>query len=251
MLSKSASFRHQHRESSVTLVLEGSFEQAAYCGRMVLVPGDVLLQPTLDCHAHRLLSANLAILQMPWKQEMSFGGVFRVQETADDIRRAAARDRQEAASLFEGIFRASRPVLAPVGDWEDYLAAEIKRDPSLRIEDLARRIGKRREIVSRGFKRRYGVSPATFRGEIRARAAWVRVMNTRASLTQIAAEAGFADQPHMTREVKRLTGSTPALWRREINAANGTLSLPSSSKSPQGNELTYKMASCDLAKSHT
>lgn len=33
-------------------------------------------------------------------------------------------------------------------------------------------------------------------------------------VNQIAIEAGFADQTHLTRTFRRLTGSTPAAWRR-------------------------------------
>ena len=34
------------------------------------------------------------------------------------------------------------------------------------------------------------------------------------ALTQIAAEAGFADQAHFTRVFRRFYGLTPAAWRR-------------------------------------
>jgi AraC-like DNA-binding protein len=34
------------------------------------------------------------------------------------------------------------------------------------------------------------------------------------SLAAIAAECGFADQPHLTRAVASLTGCPPGFWRR-------------------------------------
>ena len=49
--------RHQHYEAYATVLLRGRFEQSGYAGRMRVAAGDVLVQPTLDCHADRMLSA--------------------------------------------------------------------------------------------------------------------------------------------------------------------------------------------------
>jgi AraC-like DNA-binding protein len=209
--------RHQHVDSYVTVVLEGSFEQAGYFGRIVVRAGDVLLQPTLDYHADRMLSAGLQILRIPWERETSYGGVFRSGD-ADEIRRAASRDYSEATHLLNHLFRVSTPVTALTADWEDLLAARLKGDSSIRIDEFAQQVRKSREAVYRGFMHMYGVSPSSFRGEIRARAAWVRITTTAESLTDIAIDTGFSDHPHMTREVKRLTGRSPASWRRQIAA---------------------------------
>jgi hypothetical protein len=53
------------------------YEQLAYAGRLRLECGDVLLQPTFDCHADRMLSQGLVILRLPWRRECGFGGVYR------------------------------------------------------------------------------------------------------------------------------------------------------------------------------
>jgi AraC-like DNA-binding protein len=209
--------RHQHVDSSVTVVLEGTFEQAGYFGRIVVGPGDVLLQPTLDCHADRMLSAGLRLLRIPWEWESSYGGVFRNADP-DAICTAASRDYVETKHLLKQLFEGTTPVSAPASDWEDLLAARIKSDSSTRIDEFAQQVQKSRETVYRGFMQMYGVSPSGFRGEIRARKAWVRVTDTADSLTNIAIDTGFSDQPHMTRDVKRLTGRTPADWRRQIAA---------------------------------
>jgi AraC-like DNA-binding protein len=47
--------------------------------------------------------------------------------------------------------------------------------------------------------------------------ALIRSLDERSEpLSQLAAEAGFSDQPHATRELRRLTGSTPALLRQSL-----------------------------------
>ena len=42
---------------------------------------------------------------------------------------------------------------------------------------------------------------------------WGLITGTAEPLAGIAAEVGFSDQAHMTRDVKALTGKTPGAWR--------------------------------------
>ncbi|MEO7735173.1 MAG: helix-turn-helix domain-containing protein, partial [Kofleriaceae bacterium] len=78
--------------------------------------------------------------------------------------------------------------------------------------------GVARETVARGFAAAFGVSARQFRAELKAREAWLRIVRTPDSLAAIAAAAGFADQAHMTRGVRALTGAAPAAWRRDQRA---------------------------------
>ena len=54
------------------------------------------------------------------------------------------------------------------------------------------------------------------RRHAKARFAWRQLMTRRSSLTEIALEAGFSDQSHMTRAVRAITGRTPGAWRLHI-----------------------------------
>jgi len=74
------------------------------------------------------------------------------------------------------------------------------------------------ETLSRGFAKVYGTTAATFRAEIRARRALGQIIRTGISLVEIAAAVGFADQAHMTRAVRALTGATPTYWRSKSNS---------------------------------
>ncbi|HEU4731148.1 MAG TPA: helix-turn-helix domain-containing protein [Kofleriaceae bacterium] len=47
---------------------------------------------------------------------------------------------------------------------------------------------------------------------------WLAIVRTRDSLAAIAAATGFADQAHMTRSVRALTGASPSAWRRDLRA---------------------------------
>ncbi len=141
------------------------------------------------------------------------GGVHRLDD-ADAIIRAAETDLAHAARLAFAEVGRNGVQRAPEHDWPDILAQSLIQD---RLESIARwadEHGLARETVSRGFRKAFGVSPTAFRAELRARAGWFKSVFTADRFADIAAEVGFADQAHMTRAVRALTGSPPGYWRR-------------------------------------
>jgi transcriptional regulator GlxA family with amidase domain len=77
------------------------------------------------------------------------------------------------------------------------------------------------ETLSRGFRAAFGVTPARFRGEVRTRRAMEMILQTDASLAEIAIDCGYSDQPHLTRAVVALTGKPPGQWRQSNSFKNG------------------------------
>lgn len=210
--------RHQHFEAYATVVLEGSFEQAGYAGRYVVGPGDILVQPTLDSHASRMLSAGVQLLRLPWSRDITFGGVYRGLDV-DGIRRIATSDIDEAAYCMGQEMRGARLASAVLSDWEDIVVQRMRVEPNVSVQSLAEEMHLSREALSRGFKRCYGVSPVSFRSDMRTREAWLCITGTHVALSEIAIETGFADQSHMTRAIRALTLDTPWSWRNRAWAA--------------------------------
>jgi len=204
--------RHAHAASYVTLVLEGCFEQVGYAGRWRAEAGDVLIQPTLDCHADRMSSRGLVLMRLPWRHEPGLGGVWRGLD-ADAIRRAGEVDPADGRAAVAALVTGRAPLAPVVEHWADPLAARLAEDPRQSIAGWAEAAGRSREATARAFHARFGVAPARLRLELRTRAAWLRIVGTRDALAGIAAEFGFADQAHMTRAVGWLTGATPGQWR--------------------------------------
>ncbi len=205
--------RHQHAEAYATIVLDGAYEQLSYAGRLGIRAGDVVVQPTFDCHADRMLSAGITLVRLPWRREESLGGVYR-KVPIGAIARAAERDIAEAAERLAAALKDAQCERGFVEDWADRLACDLAANPRLRLARWARLHRVTREHVSRCFSAAFGVTPARFRSELSARAAWLRITGTRESLSAIAGDLGFADQAHMTRAVVALTGAAPSLWRR-------------------------------------
>jgi AraC-like DNA-binding protein len=99
-------------------------------------------------------------------------------------------------------------------DWPDALARRLLADPDLSISLWAEAKGLHPGSVSRGFQQQFGVTAAAFRATARTHRALAALEDPALSLAQVADDCGFADQPHMTRAVVGLTGSTPRQLRR-------------------------------------
>lgn len=212
--------RHRHLGAYATIVVEGCFEQVNYAGRVIVRAGDLLINPTLDCHANFMISSGARILRLHWPLETSVGGVRKLRD-ADEIIRTAERDTHLA--VLELLDEVGRDGLqrGECRDWPDLLAADLATGRAGRIDAWAEAYGLARETVSRGFSKAFGVSPAGFRNELRARRAWCLAISTRDRFAEIAAETGFADQAHMTRSIRTLTGAAPKLWRLNLKAGLG------------------------------
>jgi AraC-like DNA-binding protein len=82
------------------------------------------------------------------------------------------------------------------------------------LEDLARLANLSPYHLQRVFTREVGVSPHAFQASVRVAKAKLLVHQGR-PLRTVAAETGFADQSHFTREFKRYTGLTPGAFRAD------------------------------------
>jgi AraC-like DNA-binding protein len=91
----------------------------------------------------------------------------------------------------------------------EYLAAHAREQtPASTLEQIA---GSDRFTLARHFRRAFGTSPDRYRTMRRLALARAAIEGGH-SLARAAAEAGFADQSHMTRQFKRTYGLTPARW---------------------------------------
>ncbi len=87
-------------------------------------------------------------------------------------------------------------------------------DSSLRIADLAAEAGVHPVYLARVFRRYFGSSPGEYARSLRVQRAIADLLATDASLVEIAQSHGFSDQSHFSRAVKRHLGVSPGAWRR-------------------------------------
>ena len=94
---------------------------------------------------------------------------------------------------------------------DDYIDANIGMD--MRIGDLAALAGMSRFHFARTFRATVGTTPHRYVSERRLERARSLLQSSTLQLRDIAAITGFADQSHLTREVKRRFGTTPSVLR--------------------------------------
>lgn len=119
---------------------------------------------------------------------------------------ASGRDRRQAHGPSPGLGRAR----ALIDD-------DPSRDTSL--ADLARETGLSRFQTLRAFRALTGLTPHAYLLQRRIADARRRIAGG-ASLALAAAESGFSDQSHMTREFRRRYGLTPAAYRMACLSCN-------------------------------
>ncbi len=202
--------RHRHDRPYAALVLSGTYEECGSRGRFRVGPGDVLLHNAFDAHLDRFQKQGAQILNLIAGDLPVHFSVGRVRDP-DAIVRVAERDPIDAGVLLHAQLCEAHATLQ---DWPDLLATDLLRDPDCRLQIWARKHGLAAETISRGFGKVFGVTPASFRTEVRARRALALITGSDQTLACIAAATGFADQAHMSRATRALTGSPPSFWRR-------------------------------------
>jgi AraC-like DNA-binding protein len=200
--------RHRHDTPFAAIILAGAYVEAGDTGRHHVVAGDVLVHGAFESHLDRFTrAAEVLVLPLPrdWQ-----GPVHSRLTDPDRIARIAERDPEEARAVLAACLV---PHARHVEDWPDMLAAALIAEPGLGIARWARRQGLHPGSIGRGFRQQFGLSPARFRATARAHRAVRAITATVRPLVEIAAQAGFADQAHMSHAVRCLTGQSPARLR--------------------------------------
>jgi AraC-like DNA-binding protein len=84
-------------------------------------------------------------------------------------------------------------------------------DPGLEVTAVAERVGLSTRQLRRALRTEVGLGPKTFQriGRLQRFLALAR-LGTAGGLAELAPRAGYADQPHLTREARALSGLTPS-----------------------------------------
>lgn len=85
------------------------------------------------------------------------------------------------------------------------------------ISETASRHGISVRQLERRFARNFGLSPKEWLRVKRFEGSLVKLANDKESLANVAADAGYADQSHMTRDYRRATGFTPSQTKEGIS----------------------------------
>lgn len=127
-------------------------------------------------------------------------------------------------AAVETLVRTAGERLAAVDSLDAQVAAAVATcaSPHLSVAALARSVAITERQLLRRFRLAVGYGPQTLGRVLRFQrflAAARRPDQTRSSLASLAADAGYVDQAHLTRECRRLADTTPAaLLAGEVSA---------------------------------
>lgn len=144
--------------------------------------------------------------------------------TLDDVLGSRARelvDRLHATSSWSARFaavddvltralREPRPLRPEIAFTWDRL---VTTAGGIDVHSVAREVAWSRRHLSEQFRVEYGHPPKVMARVMRfERARRLLVSEARPSLADVAATCGYADQAHLTRDWRRLAGTSPAAW---------------------------------------
>jgi len=201
---------HRHTTAYAALVLDGDYEEASIDGRYECARGTLVIHPAWHAHGDSFGPGGATVLNLSLTGHQPDAlHAFTVSSVEAFVRLA---NDNPAAAIHAAIEEAqSHTALSPARWLVRYVEA-LFDEGRVETGELARRIGISPEHASRACKAWFGVGPSSLRRESQLRRA-ILVLQDGGTPSDAVHEAGFCDQPHLTRLLKRMTGLTPARLR--------------------------------------
>ena len=208
------------RGDSVLVLPDGCVDLLWREGELVVAGLDRTARPTRVAPGERILGLRLrpgvagAVLGMPASEVLDVH--VRLEEllgpaaTELSERVAVSEDDDEAFALLEGLVDSAMEAGGP----DPLVLAATRRlgFPGVRVDQLAESLGISDRQLRRRFHRSVGYGPKTLDRILRFRRLVAQAGELAAGerdLARVAADLGYADQAHMTRDCLRLSGLTP------------------------------------------
>jgi AraC family transcriptional regulator len=230
---------HAHDAPLLSLVLEGSATEEVGSHTRELGVQSLLYTPSFESHAHRFLTSGRWL-------NIQFSGAWLARvcggddtlPTAPRLVRGAAvnwasrlgaelREPDAVSRIaIEGaltLLVAELCRLPGVGErwrprWlkvvEEAIDASGTEPPT--VADLAALAGVHGSHLLRTFRRYHGASVAGYARRRRLERARAEIASSTKTLSAIAVDAGFSDQPHFTRLFRAAYGETPGQYARSV-----------------------------------
>lgn len=224
---------HAHDTTGITLVVDGHIRERAHGVEELASPLSVVIKPAGTVHENevgprgaRTIAVDIIDTEEllgndhrlgPWRWSHGGPGVQpllalgRVLLDPD-----AGFDPEEMLLELLGELvdaPAPRPANAPSWVRRAREAIDDLAPEGIEVRELAEILRVHPVSLTRAFRRVYGMPVTRYRRQVRLRRAVEQVVSTDHSLSEIAHRTGYADHPHMCRDIRAATGMTPAALR--------------------------------------
>lgn len=219
---------HAHLSLVLGLVDAGTRDIVLPDGVKRLEPGDGFVIPPDTAHAfaasaagaHRVIVLSPGAIP-PWRAAIIRDDAWTA--AFDALHAAVTAGRPDAVDLAPTLLRETDrlvpratppgPMPRPVRAARRLAGERLGEDIDLRA--LGRLAGLSPFHLHRLYRRAYGLTPAEHRLEARLRLAR-RLILSGVGIAEAAATAGFSDQSHLNRAFRKLMGTSPGRWAREM-----------------------------------
>lgn len=207
---------HRHSDWRVILFLSGATEEVSFGDRGSFRRGAFVVRPPFYAHSDQTVGAQEARYVRLGLTPGAARAYFarhgwralrgQVQFCSFDLARRVSADAggDELLALVDGEAYAAHPPASPMR----HLAARLDNGPQV-LERVADELGLRPYQLTRLFTRAFGVSPREYARQARLQRTMAMLSAGVDTLAGVAQAAGFHDQSHLNRELKRETGLTP------------------------------------------
>ncbi|MDG2539537.1 AraC family transcriptional regulator [Dyella jiangningensis] len=228
---------HEHDEAYLCLVAAGTYVQQSSSGDMDCAPGLLLSHPQGHRHANRFgprgarcISIFLTEATEGTARLLSEHRQLRLPDAGRLLDRIEKelRATDDAASLalqsavLELVALACRAQGERRPAWLQRVLQRLHDDPlaTPTLQELALLAGVHPSHLARSFQRAQGSTIGDYQRGLRIELARQALGDTRRSIADVAALAGFSDQSHFARVFKRVTGDTPRDYRHKVQRAS-------------------------------
>jgi AraC family transcriptional regulator len=230
--------RHMHVRPYLSILVSGSYRESCGSSALDCIPGQAIFHGSGEVHSDQFFDdggelLNLEILP-EFEQRLRDDGIradLRTWLNHPYCLELALKLRHElrvpdavselaveglAMELAAHVLRGRLARTEREGHWIDRIDATLReqfcKPPSL--TELAEMVHVHPVHVARTFRKRLHCSVGEYVRMLRLAAACQRLRQTDVPIAEIAAEAGFADQSHLSRTLKRYLGISPMSLRR-------------------------------------
>ncbi|MBV8298276.1 MAG: helix-turn-helix transcriptional regulator [Candidatus Eremiobacteraeota bacterium] len=196
---------HCHERAYLSVLLDGAYTELRQGSPRYCTPGTVIVHPSGEVHADYFVAGGRCV-------NFEFAG--GLGDSQKELMRAVRATHPSFQSAIAAVLRERDGDAAhetPAG-----LARVLREFPwvaAVPLTAAAELAGMHPAHFARAFRAHVGLTPGRYRRRERVRAASCLLLDTPASLAEIAHACGFSDQSHLTNVFRETAGVPPKRYR--------------------------------------
>ena len=227
---------HHHDEPSLSIVVDGRYEEHIRGRSSTHGPGSLLFYPAFETHSQQFcrvgtlqilitptpmalefLGQRLSLARAPYSHATTFAdlGLRLISELSHEDPLSPLVVHGLLLETIGQFCRSADPGTSITLAWlraaKDHIESHFSEN--LTLEELARVVQRHPVHLARAFRQAFGETVGDCIRNARLQQAARLLLTSRRPIAEVAALCGFCDQAHLARSFRRRYGTTPAAYR--------------------------------------